>query len=77
MGKTRIAKFFLLASLLVAVCIAAFAPAVHAAAPGIDNRTPQPGDTSIGNPAAKQDPMWLAKKRAHMIVSGLRPNQPK
>jgi hypothetical protein len=77
MGKTRMTKLLLLASLLVAVWIAAFAPAAYAAAPGIGTATPLPGDTSTGKPTTKQDPAWLAKKRAHMVVSGLRPNQPK
>lgn len=46
MGNIRRTKRFLVASLLVAVCIAAFAPAAYAAAPGIGNGSQQVNNSS-------------------------------
>ena len=77
MDKTCTTKLVLLVSLLIAVCIAAFAPTAYAAAPGIGIGTLQPEGISNTRGGITQDPTWLAKKRAHLVVSGLQQNQPK
>lgn len=74
MGRTRTAKRSLLASLLLAVCIAAFAPAAYAAAPNLSG---DGSSSSYIDRASLPDATFLALKDAYRIRSGMRPNQPK
>lgn len=76
-SKIGTTKSFLLGILLVVVCIAAFTPSAYAAAPGPTKGAHQTAGTSKEYVSTKQDPTWLAKKRAYMIVSGARRNEPK
>lgn len=77
MDRARSRNMFI-AGVVVAVALATFAPTVSAAAPGKGGGGNTPSGSGSGSSyAATQDPAWLAKKKAHLIRSGVARDQPK